>query len=130
MNVICYSRVATPDQAQPGQSLDQQKSDLRTYCQLKHYNIIGEYSDVASGSSFNRPHWNNLLEFCKQNKGGIDMIVLTNWSRFSRNIYEGLRQIKSLNKKGIEVYSIDSPLDFSDPANKILRSLYLTMAEV
>ncbi len=97
---------------------------------MKKYYIVGEYSEVSSGSTFDRPQWNELSEFCRQNKEKVDMIIFTSWDRFSRNIEDTLAQINLLKKEGIEVYAINSPVGYHDQANKILRSLQNTLLEI
>ena len=45
MNVICYFRVSTDEQANVGYSLRFQQQRLQQYCELKGYNIVKEYTE-------------------------------------------------------------------------------------
>ena len=130
MNVICYKRVSTDDQADRGFSLQHQENMLLQYCQLHNYNVIEIYTEDYSAKDFNRPEWKKILLFIKRNKGLVNMVLCLRWDRFSRNLYDSLTTIKALHKLGVTVRTIEQPLDLTNPDSQILLSLYLTMPEV
>ncbi len=130
MNVICYKRVSTDDQADRGFSLQHQEEMLRKWCELNHHHIVGIYTEDYSGKTFERPEWKKLMSFVKKNKNQVDIILCNRWDRFSRNQYDALTTIKELHKLGITVNTVEQPLDLSNPDNKVLLSLYLTIPEV
>ena len=47
MKAAIYARVSTPDK---GQSPEMQLRELREYCQRRGLEIVGEYTDSASGA--------------------------------------------------------------------------------
>lgn len=55
MNVICYKRVSTDDQADRGFSLQHQERMLRQFCEINNYNIVGIYTEDHSAKTFDRP---------------------------------------------------------------------------
>lgn len=130
MKVICYKRVSTDDQADRGVSLQNQEDVLLRYCQLKGYNVVGIYTEDYSGKDFERPEWKKVIEYCRSNKGKVTLILTTKWDRFSRNQYDAMTQIKLLGKMGIRVDTVEQPLDLTNPDNKVLLALYLTIPEV
>jgi site-specific DNA recombinase len=130
MNVVCYKRVSTDDQADRGFSLQHQEEVLRRWCEINNHNIVAMFTEDYSGKTFNRPEWNKLMEFVKKNKKDVDLILCNRWDRFSRNQYEALTVIKQLEKLGITVNTIEQSLDLSNPENKVLLNLYLTIPEV
>jgi site-specific DNA recombinase len=130
MNVICYKRVSTDEQADRGHSLQHQEVMLKKYCEINNHNIIEIYTEDYSGKSFNRPEWIKIMSFIKKNRGKVDLILCNRWDRFSRNQYDSMTVIKELNKHGVTVNTVEQPLDISKSDNKILLSLYLTMPEV
>lgn len=130
MNVICYKRVSSDEQADRGFSLQHQEDVLRRFCEINKYEIKGIYTEDFSGKTFERPEWKKLIEYCRKNKHDVDLIITTKWDRFSRNQYDALTQMRELQKMGIEVNSVEQPLDLSNPDNKVLLSLYLTIPEI
>ena len=130
MNVICYKRVSTDEQADRGFSLQHQEMVLIKYCEINKHNIVDIYTEDYSGKSFDRPEWKRIMVYIKKNRGKVDLILCNRWDRFSRNQYDSMTVIKELNKLGVSVNTVEQPLDISNPDNKILLSLYLTMPEV
>jgi DNA invertase Pin-like site-specific DNA recombinase len=130
MNVICYKRVSTDEQADRGFSLQHQETMLTKYCEINNYNIVDIKTEDFSGKSFDRPEWKKIMSFIKNNRGKVDLILCNRWDRFSRNQYDALTVIKELRKYGVTVNTVEQPLDISNPDNKILLSLYLSILEV
>ena len=131
MNVIIYSRVSTDEQAERGFSLRNQEEVLRKYCEVKGYNVIESYVDDFSAKSFiNRPQWQKLSKHVKSNRKIIDKVLFTKWDRFSRNIEEALTVIRGFVNMGIEINSVEQPLDLSNPDNKVMLAMYLMLPEV
>ncbi len=130
MKTILYTRVSTDEQANKGHGRDYQKEVLRRYCQVNNYEVIAEFEEDHSAKNFNRPEWKKLELFVKANKKSIDKVIFTKWDRFSRDIYNALDKIKSFQKWGIELNAAEQTLDLSNPDNKLMLSVYLTVPEV
>ena len=130
MRAIIYTRVSTDEQADKGFSLRHQKMLLETYCTAKKLEIVKYYQEDYSAKNFNRPEFKKLMDFVKENKKNIDAIVFTKWDRFSRNLEESLSMIRIFRNYGIEIIAVEQPLDMSNPDNKLMLSMYLTMPEV
>ena len=130
MNVICYKRVSTDDQADRGFSLQHQENMLNQYCQLHNHNVVGMYTEDYSAKDFDRPEWKKIMLFIKRNKGLVNMILCLRWDRYSRNLYDSLTMNKTLARLGVVVSTIEQPLDLSNPDSKLLLNLYLTLPEI
>ncbi|MDR2148044.1 MAG: recombinase family protein, partial [Tannerella sp.] len=129
-NVILYSRVSSDEQSLGG-SLDFQEQSLRTYCQIKGYTVVGiPYREDFSAKNFNRPEIQEIMKFCQKNKGKVDAILFTRWDRYSRNLEYALTNIRYFSDLGIEVNSMENPLDLSIPENKTLLAIYLILPEI
>lgn len=130
MNVILYTRVSTDEQAM-GNSLDYQLNYLTAYCQGNNYNIIGVYKEDASAKDFERrPEMQKMMLYCKKHRKEVDLILFTRWDRYSRNLEAALSNIHYFDNLGIQVNSAENPIDSSNPDNKVMLALYLTMPEV
>ncbi len=129
--VILYTRVSTDEQAEKGFSLRHQKEQLEHYCNSKDYQIINHFQEDFSAKNFSaRPEFNKLLRFVESNKNKIDCLLFTKWDRFSRNIEAAYRMIRLFREMGIEVNSIEQPLDLSQPDSKVMLAVYLVIPEV
>jgi site-specific DNA recombinase len=130
MKVIIYKRVSSEDQADRGFSLQHQEDVLRRYCEINQFHIVGIFTEDYSGKTFDRPEWKKVIEYCRANKQNVDLILTTRWDRWSRNQYDALTQMRYLQNFGIAVNTVEQPLDLSNPDNKVLLSLYLTIPEI
>ena len=128
-NAVLYARVSTDEQSR-GNSLTYQMSYLREFCKRNNYQVVKEVDEDHSAKTFNRPRWKELVQFCRDKKNGVNIVLFTRWDRFSRNIEEAWRQLDYFTKLGIEVNSAENPLDFSVPDNKYVKAFYLVSPEV
>jgi len=130
-NAILYARVSTDEQAAKGTSLPFQKERLHQYCEVAGYNVAAEFTEDYSAKNFDdRPEFNTLLSFLKENKGLVEKLLVLRWDRFSRNAPEAYNMIAKLKKLGIEVNAIEQPIDFNIPEQKMMLSFYLTIPEI
>jgi site-specific DNA recombinase len=123
------SRVSSDEQAK-GYSLGVQSEALENYCSRNEIDIAYSFSEDYSAKSFDRPAFKEFLGYLKVNKGSIDVLLFTSWDRFSRNSMDAYHMIDRLKKLGIEAQSIEQPIDFSVPENKMMLAMYLVMPEV
>ena len=126
---IIYTRVST-DEQNNGYSPADQKDKLYKYCEHNNIEIVGFFHDDASGKSFNRPEWINIVQFIKKNPSYVDNILFLKWDRFSRSVAESYITIRDLKKLGVEPQSIEQPLDFEIPESKMMLAVYLAIPEV
>lgn len=127
---IIYTRVSTDDQAENGYSLDHQEKISKAYCIMKEISMMQLFQEDYSAKNFDRPKWNQLVEFLKKNKKSIDCLVFTKWDRFSRNAEEAWKVIKMLQSFGIEIICIEQPLDLSVSESKLMLAIYLIVPEM
>lgn len=126
---ILMARVSSDEQAR-GYSLDVQKTSLIRYCEFHDIEIIKIYREEYSAKTFKRPEFKKLLAFARANKGKIDYLLFTSWDRFSRNTAEAYEMLRRFNNLGIEVQSIEQPIDFSIPEMKAMLAIYLALPEI
>ena len=127
---IIYTRVSTDEQADKGYSLQFQKLALEKYCEIKGLKIVRHFQEDYSAKNFDRPEWKKLEEFVAINKKVIDHIHFTRWDRFSRNETDAKIVLKRFQKMGININSIDQPIDLNVPDYKLMLSFYLTLPEI
>lgn len=128
--VASYSRVSTDEQAKTGGSLDDQQDKIQKECERNDNNLVINIIDDHSAKTFERPGFKKLLQFIKNNPGAVDLILVLKWSRFSRNTTDAYNMIRELKKLGVEVNSVEEPIDHNNPQAKIMLGIYLTIPEV
>ena len=126
MRVILYKRVSTDEQANKGFSLGFQDDILRSYCKRMDYTIVGDYIEDFSGKNFERPEYKKMFEQLKKESNSIDLLIVSRWDRFGRNIEFCLTQKRLINELGIELNAVEQPIGFSATESGIMMlSMYL-----
>lgn len=125
---IIYCRVSTTDQAKLGFSLNNQEQQLKEYCSYKGYEVTAVFREDFTGTSFDRPKYNEAIEYCKRNK--IDVFVVMKWDRFGRTLTGSIEQLARLKKLGIEMDCKERNFDGHNPEDFLIQTLLLAIPEV
>ena len=130
INVVVYLRVSTDEQATQGFSLDYQYESIKKFCEIKGYNIIKVFREDHSAKNFNRPEWVKLHTYVKANKKDIQMLLFVKWDRFSRNVEKAFAVLSDYEQMGVGVNATEQWLDMTNPDNRMILAMYLTLGEV
>lgn len=123
-----YARVSTEEQKE-NFSLASQIELLRKHASDNNYEIFSEYVDGGySGTSFERPEFQRLMNDAKQNKFGL--IIVYKIDRFFRNNKDLLNVVYELEGIGVNIRSITEPFDTSNYLGKFVLSLFGSIAEL
>jgi len=112
---IGYARVSTKEQ-----NLDLQIDALKAEGCLKIY------QDNVSGVKSDRPQLTELLENVREG----DTIIIWKLDRLGRSIRNLIDLINFLNKKKVNLKSINDPVDTSTPQGRFLFNLSASLAEL
>ena len=87
-NAGIYIRLSQEDKDKKyesdSESVSNQKEILRNYCKNNNFNLIDEYIDDGySGTNFNRPGFNKMIEDIKNNI--INLVIVKDLSRLGRD---------------------------------------------
>ena len=118
-----YTRVSTDRQAEEGYSLDEQEKSCKELAQRLGYQVFGIYREEGiSGTSINRPKFQEMLEKCSDNQGkNIKAVLVIHTDRFARNTLEHLMVKSILHKYNVKLISALQPmLDDSPEGNLFL----------
>ena len=128
-NVILYCRVSSDEQAE-NTSLDFQEDSLRKFCARNEYNAVAVYREDYSAKHYDlkRPEMRKMYDFCKRNKANIDKILFLRWDRYSRNVGFAFEYQRRFSELGIEINTIESPIDFSGTEWAMMLSIYCGVA--
>lgn len=129
LRAIAYIRVSTDRQVTDGSSLITQRRRVVEYVAARSYHLVKQFVEEGeSAKTDNRPVLQEMLSFCRENKGGIDVLVFPKIDRFAR-YSEDYHHLKArLRELGIRVESIDERFDDS-PAGKFLESMLAATAQ-
>ena len=116
--VILYTRVSS-DEQNDRLSIEAQERSLVRYCENNGYEIVGEdipYKEDYSAKHYDlrRPEIKRIYEFCKRNKGKVDLVLFLRWDRYSRNVEFAFAYKRMfLDELGVEINAVEEPIDFS-----------------
>ena len=125
MRIVLYGRVSTNKQ-----EVENQLTQMRSYCKKQGYEIVEEYVDEISGSKQSRPAYDAL--FLDAHKGKFDLVMFWDLSRFSRSgtLYT-LQKLKELENAGVQWHSFQEPYFSSIGQFKdVVISIMATLAKI
>lgn len=99
-SALIYARVSSDEQSR-GYSLDTQLADIRRYCTEQSYQVIGEYTDVHTGTDPDRPGINALIEAADEVKPKA--VVLYDVDRLGRELIVQAVLDQEISRTGAEV---------------------------
>jgi site-specific DNA recombinase len=106
---VLYARVSTKEQAQQNNSLPVQEGKFRDFCTRTGLEVIKMFIDKQSARTDERPQFQAMLMFCRQNRKRIACVVVADLSRLARNVADQAHTISTLAQLGIKLESIDEP---------------------
>jgi len=126
MRAAIYARVSTIGQ---GQSPEMQLRELHEYCELRGWQIAGEYVDAGvSGAKDSRPELNRLLADAHRRR--FDAVVVWKFDRFARSVSHLLRALETFNSLGVAFVSLSEQIDTSTPTGKMIFTVLGAVAEL
>ena len=103
LRVAAYCRVSTQTNDQEASLKSQVKKYESEIRRNPDWDFVGVYCDTKSGLRVeNRKSFNEMIEKCKI--GEIDLILVKSISRFGRNVYDGLVNLRYLKSLGVDVW--------------------------
>ena len=125
---IIYTRVSTSEQGESGLGLDAQAAICKDYCARNRLEIAEVTIEIQSGKSTRRrPVLASALETLR--KGEADVLIASNVSRLSRSIGDLVGLITEADKRGYSVVALDTGLDTSTPAGRMVFQMLGVAAE-
>ena len=128
MQAVIYCRVSTRDQVH-NLSLPTQEKSCVDYCQRNGYGVNKVFVEQGeSAKTADRTELKNLLAYCRQNKGRIEVVVVYAVSRFAREKFSHLILREQLASLGITLRSVTEPIDDSS-TGKMIEGFLSTIAQ-
>lgn len=128
MNGIIYGRVSSKEQTE-GTSLESQELACREYAREKNITILKTFIERGESAKFaDRTQLLELIEFCRQNKGRIQVLLVWKVDRFARNVADHFNVKATLTKYGVRIVSVTEPID-TKPEGKLMETILAGFAQ-
>ncbi len=123
MNVALYARVSSEKQAEKDLSIPAQLQALRDYASKRGWSVVHEYVDEAeSARTADRPKFQEMIATARNKQHPFQAILVWKLSRFARNREDSIVYKSLLRKYGVQVISINEPVDKS-PAGQMFEGM-------
>ena len=120
--VIGYVRVSTEIQVERDNSVRNQTSSIKKYCESVGYDLVGMFQDEGiSGLRNDREGLNKMMDVIKRDN--IDMVVVYSLSRLGRKLVDVIGWIDDLEKKNVEFLSIKENFGSSGVVGKLMMNI-------
>lgn len=117
MNAVAYYRVSTTAQGRSGLGLEAQQAAVREHCRQRGLTILGEHTEVESGSHSDRPELASALSLSRLTGATL---VIAKLDRLSRNA----AFLLTLRDAGTDFVAVDNPT-----ANAVTVGIFAVIAE-
>jgi len=125
---IIYTRVSTDEQGESGLGLEAQERTALDYCQRNGLEVVRIEREVMSGKSMKkRVALQAALDACANGDAGL--VVASNVSRLARSIRDLSEMLETAERKGYGIAAVDTGLDTSTPAGKMVFQILGVAAE-
>jgi site-specific DNA recombinase len=128
VGAVIYVRVSTKEQTE-NLSLPTQLRACEDYCRRQGYEILERFHEEGeSAKSTDRSQLQNLLTFCRLNKGRVHFVVVFNLTRFARDKYDHFALRSHLQSLGISLRSATEPIDDTS-TGKLMEGVLAAFAQ-
>lgn len=127
-SVALYARVSS-DKQDTDLSISAQIRSIREYAAKTNYRIVREFIDEAeSGRTASRPAFKEMVALARAKNPPFSAILVWKLNRFARSRADSITYKTLLRNKGIEVISINEPVDDS-PTGRLLEGVIESIDE-
>jgi DNA invertase Pin-like site-specific DNA recombinase len=124
MKAVIFTRVSSTNDRQ---NTERQVSDLMSFAKSNNYEVVQVYEEKISGATANKDRevLQACIEYVTTNK--IDAILVSEFSRLSRSVWELLELIKTFKDLNINViFQKENVSIFKDGAENPLLPVYVS----
>lgn len=124
MNVVGYARVSTKDQ-----NLDVQIDEIKRLCEYRKFNLLNIYPDKASGKDTDREYFQKMMAAIKDNKQGIEGVVIYKLDRIGRSIRNLLEIVDFLKVSNVQLITVSDNIDTTTAQGRLFFSISAAFSE-
>jgi DNA invertase Pin-like site-specific DNA recombinase len=119
-----YARVSTHEK---GQDPETQLRQLREYAGRRGFVVVGEYVDVGSGRSEERPEYKRLLTDARRRR--LDVVLVWRYDRFARSTQALITALKEFQALGVDFISYQEAVDTTTPQGEMVYGFLASIAQ-
>src|SRR5213593_4473611 len=128
IGAVIYVRVSTKEQTE-NLSLPTQLRACEEYCRRQGYEVLERFHEEGeSAKTTDRSQLQNLLTFCRLNKGRVHFVIVYNLTRFAREKYDHFALRSLLQSLGISLRSATEPIDDTS-TGKLMEGVLAAFAQ-
>ena len=128
MNGVIYCRVSSKEQIE-GTSLESQRVACEDYARSHNVNILKVFVEQGESAKFaDRTQLLELVNFCRDNKGKVQALLVWKIDRFARNVGDHFNIKAILLKYGVRVVSVTEPID-ANPEGRLMETILAGFAQ-
>ncbi|MBK8222629.1 MAG: recombinase family protein [Candidatus Obscuribacter sp.] len=121
--VAIYTRVSTKDQ-----SCERQLNELRELARRMNYEVVGEYSETASGAKNDRQARNQVMKLAQ--KKAIDAVLVSELSRWGRSTADLISTLETLESRNVSVIAQSGmQMDLATASGKLMATILSGVAQ-
>ncbi len=127
--VSLYIRVSTDRQAKEGDSLEEQESELKKFCDYRNFQIRKIFIERGkSGGNTNRPEYQKLVKDIESGK--IKAVVVKKLDRLSRSLLDFEALMLKMQENDVEFMSLRENFDTTTAMGKAMLRVALVFAQL
>ena len=124
-----YVRVSTSNQAEEGESLDEQEQKLKQYCSWKGWTNFTVFREEGfSGKDLKRPTYLRMMSDIQ--RGKINTVIVKKIDRLSRSILDFEYVYKTYVDMGVDLISLQENIDASTAIGRSVIRIVLIFAQL
>jgi DNA invertase Pin-like site-specific DNA recombinase len=122
MRAALYVRVSTP-----GQDTSRQIETLQKYCQVRGFEVVQMFEDVATGATTERPGFQALMHLIA--RGGVDAIIVQKLDRMGRSLRDLLNIVDTLRARNVGFVAVHDSIDTTSNSGRLFFYIAAAFAE-
>lgn len=123
--IVSYERVSTEKQVN---GITQQHNDIQRYCDFKQIELDRTFTDFGiSGGTDDREQFQEMMKLVKQ--GLVDEIIITELSRWGRNLGDCIKNLDILKKKKVNLVCLKENINLNSPSGNLMSNLLMVVME-
>src|SRR5215204_3937405 len=128
IGAVVYVRVSTKEQTE-NLSLPTQLRACEDYCRREGFEVLQRFKEQGeSAKTTDRTELQNLLKYCRTQKGKAHFLVVYNLTRFAREKYDHFALRAHLKSLGISLRSATEPIDDTS-TGKLMEGVLAAFAQ-
>ncbi len=126
---VIWTRVSSEEQFKTNHSIQTQMDACNGYCEALNKEVKHCFGGTFESAKVAGEHFLEMIG-AVMNDPEVDTIVVFDYDRFSRNMYEGLTYKGQLKRNGVIIKSVNQPIDEGNVLSEQISAILLIIADI